>query len=73
MKRALSAASMPDLITTLKQYVIDDMAPEDISAQELVEMLDLAWCTAERWRIEQFDMDLLEAGGDGEGSWGLNA
>ncbi len=60
MKRAAAAASLPDVLTTLKQHVQADMDEDDVSAQEVVEYLDLAWCVAERWRLEQYEMDAIE-------------
>lgn len=48
-----SVSSMPDLIALLRKHVAEDMKPGDITAQELLDNLDIAWCAAERWRIEQ--------------------
>ena len=55
MKNATAARSLPDLIAAMKQHVMEDMTRGDITAEELVDHLDIAWCAAERWRIEQWD------------------
>jgi hypothetical protein len=51
---AISALSMADLIAVMRKHVAEDMLDDDVTAQELVENLDIAWCAAERWRIEQW-------------------
>lgn len=63
MTNATSARSLPDVIAVLKQQVEEDMAPDDVSARELIDHLDMAWCAAERWRIEQWSPEL--ASGEG--------
>ena len=50
---ALSASAAPDLIAVIRKHVAEDMRPGDITAAELLHNLDIAWCAAERWRIEQ--------------------
>jgi hypothetical protein len=51
-----AAALSADMIQRFKDWVREDMEGDDVTAQELIEMLDLAWCAAERWRIERFDL-----------------
>ncbi len=65
MTSATSARSLPDMIAVLKQRVQEDMAPDDVSARELIDHLDMAWCAAERWRIEQWSPDFA----NGEGAF----
>jgi len=55
MIRAPAAKSIPDLIAKMRGYVSEDMSPDDLTALELLEYLDITWCFAERWRIEQWD------------------
>ena len=51
-----AAAATADLIKKIQDWVREDMKADDHSGEDLIEMLDLAWCAAERWRIEQFDL-----------------
>ena len=63
MMSAASARCLPDLIAALKRQVQEDMAPTDVSASELIDILDMAWCAAERWRIEQWSPDFANGKG----------
>lgn len=47
-----AAQSLPTVLERLKRHVIEDMAPEDETACELLDCLTVAWVAAERWRIE---------------------
>jgi hypothetical protein len=52
--------ALPDILNALKQRVCENMRPGDVTAQELVDSLTIAWVAAERWRLEQ-DEDCWEA------------
>ena len=52
--KSTSATTLPDVLSQLKAHVREDMTPGDDTAEELIELLDLAWISAERWRIEQY-------------------
>jgi flagellar biosynthesis/type III secretory pathway protein FliH len=46
------AACLPHLIEQLRQRVIAQASPDDLTANEIVEALGASWAAAERWRIE---------------------
>jgi hypothetical protein len=46
------AACLPHLIEQLRQRVIAQTSPDDLTANEIVEALGFSWGLAERWRIE---------------------
>lgn len=52
MNAPQSASTLPDVLTVLKRQVSEDMHRDDVSARELIDLLDITWCAAERWRIE---------------------
>lgn len=65
MKGEHAAAKTADLIKKLRDWVREDMDRADLTASEVIETLDLAWCAAERWRIEHFGLlDDGESPGD---------
>ena len=47
-----AAQTLPTVLERLRRHVIEDMAPEDETAHELLECLSIAWTAAERWRVE---------------------
>jgi hypothetical protein len=47
-----TAQTLPAVLERLKRHVIEDMAPEDETAHELLDCLSVAWTAAERWRVE---------------------
>ena len=51
---AVVSATLPDVLMRLRQHVREDMAPDDEGAEDVLELLDLAWLAAERWRLEQY-------------------
>jgi hypothetical protein len=54
-----AAAALPEAIDTLKRIAREQADPDDLSGQEVVSLLNLAWVAATRWRIEQ-ELDLEE-------------
>lgn len=61
MRLEHAPASMPDLIAIIKDHVRENIgAKEDVTAKELIELLEMAWCAAERWRLERYELNALE-------------
>lgn len=48
-----AAAALPEAINTLKRIALEQATQDDLSGQEVVSLLNLAWVAATRWRIEQ--------------------
>lgn len=59
------ALTLPTAINALKQMAMREAQTDDVTGQEVVSLLTLAWVAATRWRIEQsMDFSVEDGGTD---------